>query len=296
MSTALANIQNNLALGNIESYISWANQIPILSQDEEIELTNKLKEDGDLEAAKTLVLHHLRFVIHVAKGYIGYGLPLADLIQEGNIGLMKAVKKFDPTNGVRLVSYAVHWIKSEIHEYVIKNIKAASGLASTKNLRKLFFNLRSLKSSLTDKKWLNPKQVKIVAEKLNVTEQEVLTMEMRLEPHNDVNLDFQETIDDSGYNNHNNEKHLEDKSTQHDLCLEQFDLSNARSTSLATALSSLPEREKSIIEMRWLREEKQTLQDLSVKLKISKERVRQIEKKALNQLKEELKKSQQTIF
>ena len=292
MSTALANIQNNLALGNIESYISWANQIPILSQAEELELTTKLKKDGDLEAAKTLVLHHLRFVIHVAKGYIGYGLPLADLIQEGNIGLMKAVKKFDPANGVRLVSYAVHWIKSEIHEYVIKNIKAASGLASTKNLRKLFFNLRSLKSSLTDKKWLNPKQVKIVAEKLNVTEQEVLTMEMRLEPHNDISLDLQETLDDSGYTSHNNEAYLEDKSTQHDLCLEKLDWENNRNTSLATALSNLPERERNIIEMRWLREEKLTLQDLATKLKISTERVRQIEKKALKQLKEAFKNSQ----
>ena len=292
MSTALANIQNNLALGNIESYISWANQIPILSQAEELELTTKLKKDGDLEAAKTLVLHHLRFVIHVAKGYIGYGLPLADLIQEGNIGLMKAVKKFDPTNGVRLVSYAVHWIKSEINEYVIKNIKAASGLASTKNLRKLFFNLRSLKSSLTDKKWLDPKQVKIVAEKLNVTEQEVLTMEMRLEPHNDISIDFQETIDDSGYTSHNNEVYLEDKSTQHDLCLEQLDWDNNRNTSLATALSNLPERERNIIEMRWLREEKLTLQDLAAKLKISTERVRQIEKKALNQLKQTIENSQ----
>ena len=292
MSTALANIQNNLALGNIESYISWANQIPILSQAEELELTTKLKKDGDLEAAKTLVLHHLRFVIHVAKGYIGYGLPLADLIQEGNIGLMKAVKKFDPANGVRLVSYAVHWIKSEINEYVIKNIKAASGLASTKNLRKLFFNLRSLKSSLTDKKWLDPKQVKIVAEKLNVTEQEVLTMEMRLEPHNDISIDFQETIDDSGYTSHNNEVYLEDKSTQHDLCLEQLDWDNNRNTSLATALSNLPERERNIIEMRWLREEKLTLQDLAAKLKISTERVRQIEKKALNQLKQTIENSQ----
>lgn len=279
MSTALVNLEKNLALGNIESYISWANQIPALSHAEELELTNKLKKDGDLEAAKKLVLHHLRFVIHVAKGYIGYGLPLADLIQEGNIGLMKAVKKFDPSNGVRLVSYAIHWIKSEIHEYVIKNIKAASGLAPTKNLRKLFFRLRSLKSSLTDKKWLTHEQVKIVADKLNVSEKEVMIMEQRLEPHTDISLDFQETNDEYSQNENANERYLEDHSTQQDKEIEQINWNLARTNNLATALNALPERERSIIELRWLKEQKSTLNEIAIKLKVSKERVRQLEKK-----------------
>jgi RNA polymerase sigma-32 factor len=290
MSTALVNLEKNLALGNIESYISWANQIPALSHAEELELTNKLKKDGDLEAAKKLVLHHLRFVIHVAKGYIGYGLPLADLIQEGNIGLMKAVKKFDPSNGVRLVSYAIHWIKSEIHEYVIKNIKAASGLAPTKNLRKLFFRLRSLKSSLTDKKWLTHEQVKIVADKLNVSEKEVMIMEQRLEPHTDISLDFQETNDEYSQNENANERYLEDHSTQQDKEIEQINWNLARTNNLATALNALPERERSIIELRWLKEQKSTLNEIAIKLKVSKERVRQLEKKAIESLKSNMQK------
>lgn len=290
MSTALVNLEKNLALGNIESYISWANQIPALSHAEELELTNKLKKDGDLEAAKKLVLHHLRFVIHVAKGYIGYGLPLADLIQEGNIGLMKAVKKFDPSNGVRLVSYAIHWIKSEIHEYVIKNIKAASGLAPTKNLRKLFFRLRSLKSSLTDKKWLTHEQVKIVADKLNVSEKEVMIMEQRLEPHTDISLDFQETNDEYSQNENANERYLEDHSTQQDKEIEQINWNLARTNNLATALNALPERERSIIELRWLKEQKSTLNEIATKLKVSKERVRQLEKKAIESLKSNMQK------
>jgi RNA polymerase sigma-32 factor len=290
MSTALVNLEKNLALGNIESYISWANQIPALSLAEELELTNKLKKDGDLEAAKKLVLHHLRFVIHVAKGYIGYGLPLADLIQEGNIGLMKAVKKFDPSNGVRLVSYAIHWIKSEIHEYVIKNIKAASGLAPTKNLRKLFFRLRSLKSSLTDKKWLTHEQVKIVADKLNVSEKEVMIMEQRLEPHTDISLDFQETNDEYSQNENANERYLEDHSTQQDKEIEQINWNLARTNNLATALNALPERERSIIELRWLKEQKSTLNEIAIKLKVSKERVRQLEKKAIESLKSNMQK------
>lgn len=294
MSTALATFEKNLALGNIESYISWANQIPALSQAEEFELANKLRQEGDLAAAKKLVLHHLRFVIHVAKGYVGYGLPLADLIQEGNIGLMKAVKKFDPSNGVRLVSYAVHWIKSEIHEYVIKNIKAASGLAPTKNLRKLFFKLRTLKSSLTDKKWLEPKEIKIVADKLNVTEKEVVIMEQRLEPHTDISIDFNETNDDSGFNEHRNERYLEDKTSATDKIVEGYDWASSRNKDLSQALASIPERERSIIELRWLNGEKQTLQELAKTLKVSTERVRQLEKKALTRLRTILQECNQT--
>ncbi|MEE3003135.1 MAG: RNA polymerase sigma factor RpoH [Pseudomonadota bacterium] len=282
MSYELATVERNLALGNIESYISWANQIPLLSQAEELELTNKLKNNNDIEAAKKLILHHLRFVIHVAKGYMGYGLPLADLIQEGNIGLMKAIKKFNPTEGVRLVSYAVHWIKSEIHEYVIKNIKAVSSLAPTKNMRKLFFKLRSLKSSLTDKKWLNSEQVKIIADKLNVSEKEVLTMEQRLEPYTDI------SIDSNPYESENNNDYapvndniLEDSTTKQDIYLENLNWNSARSKKLNDALDQITPRERQIIELRWLCEQKKTLQELSTILNISTERVRQLESKAL---------------
>jgi len=281
MSTCLATIERNLALGNIDSYIEWANSIPMLSAAEELVLAEKLKNEADINAAKKLILHHLRFVIHVAKGYKGYGLPISDLIQEGNIGLMKAIKKFNPKEGVRLISYAIHWIKAEIHEYVLQNIKAATKVATTKSQRKLFFNLRKLKGSLNSKKSLTKEQVKTIATQLNVPEKEVTTMEMRLEP-SDTSL---ETPKD-GYadSNHTCEQYLEDNSCNQAMLIEQNDHAKKRQLKLQNALKEIDPREKKIIEQRWLFEKKTTLQELSNMLGVSTERVRQLEKKALESL------------
>ena len=278
MGACLATIERNLALGNIECYIEWANNIPLLSAAEELDLAEKLKNDADINAAKKLILHHLRFVIHVAKGYKGYGLPISDLIQEGNIGLMKAIKKFDPKEGVRLISYAIHWIKAEIHEYVLQNVKAATKIATTKAQRKLFFNLRKLKGSLNSKKSLTTAQIKTIATQLNVPEKEVKTMEMRLEP---FDTSIETPKDEYSDSNYTCEQYLEDNSCNQALFLEQNDHSNKRQLNLYNALNGIDPREKQIIEQRWLSENKTTLQELAKTLGISTERVRQLEKKAL---------------
>lgn len=281
MSTCLATLEKKLTLGSIDSYIEWAYKIPLLSATEEHNLAHELQTTNNIEAAKKLILHNLRFVIHIAKGYHGYGLALADLIQEGNIGLMKAIKKFNPKEGVRLISYAVHWIKAEIHEYVIQNIKSATKIATKKSERKLFFNLRKEKARRTQQKSLTQAQAQDIAEQLNVPVEDVFTMEQRLEPH-DVSLEMPPQTTESGSFSH--EAYLADSSANQALLLEQDDWEQQRLRRLQEALEHIDPRERTIIESRYLKTEKTTLQSLAKQLGISTERVRQLEKKALSAL------------
>lgn len=281
MSTCLATLEKKLTLGSIDSYIEWAYKIPLLSATEEHDLAHELQTTNNIEAAKKLILHNLRFVIHIAKGYHGYGLALADLIQEGNIGLMKAIKKFNPKEGVRLISYAVHWIKAEIHEYVIQNIKSATKIATKKSERKLFFNLRKEKARRTQQKSLTQAQAQDIAAQLNVPVEDVFTMEQRLEPH-DVSLEMPPQTTESGSFSH--EAYLADSSANQALLLEQDDWEQQRLRRLQEALEHIDPRERTIIESRYLKTEKTTLQSLAKQLGISTERVRQLEKKALSAL------------
>jgi RNA polymerase sigma-32 factor len=284
MTTCLAALEKSLTLGNIESYISWAYQIPVLSMAEEVELTTKLHDHEDLAAAKKLILHHLRFVIHVAKGYKGYGLPLADLIQEGNIGLMKAIKKFNPHKGVRLISYAVFWIKSEMHEYIIKNIKSSGMRVATKKAqRTLFFKLNKLKTALSAGRTLDTKEINLIASNLKVDPKEVAIMEQRLMSDLSFDMPLGQNEDDSGQLCL--EHTIADETTNQSALLEQYDWDSARKERLGSALSSLGEREQTIINMRWLGETKATLQEISNILNVSVERVRQLEAKALKSIK-----------
>jgi len=281
MGTCLATLEKKLTLGSIDSYIEWAYKIPLLSATEEHDLAHELQSTNNIEAAKKLILHNLRFVIHIAKGYHGYGLPLADLIQEGNIGLMKAIRKFNPKEGVRLISYAVHWIKAEIHEYVIQNIKSASKIATKKSERKLFFNLRKAKARHTHLRSLTQAQAQNIAEELNVPVEDVLTMEQRLEPH-DVSLETPPQTAENASLSH--EVYLEDHSGNQARLLEQDDWEQQRLHQLQNALARLDSRERIIIESRYLQTEKTTLQALAKKIGVSTERVRQLEKKALSTL------------
>jgi RNA polymerase sigma-32 factor len=268
-------------IGNLDAYTSLVHTIPVLTAEEEYELATRLQNDGDLEAAQRLVMSHLRFVARIAKGYSGYGLPVADLIQEGNIGLMKAVKRFNPDKGVRLVSFAVHWIRAEIHEYVIRNWRIVK-IATTKAQRKLFFNLRSAKQRLG---WLNQEEVEAVAEDLGVTPANVMEMERRL-AQPDTSFDLPADSDDE-------ETHFSpvaylaapdnsDPSQQ----LEQDNFSDYQQQKLANALSTLDERSRDIISQRWLNDEnKATLHTLADQYQVSAERIRQIENNAMKKLK-----------
>ena len=287
MTTSLAILEKNLTLGNIDSYIRWAAQIPVLSAEEEAELATRLHDHKDLAAAKKLILHHLRFVIHVAKGYNGYGLPLADLIQEGNIGLMKAVKKFNPHKGVRLISYAIFWIKSEIHEYIIKNIKSSGmKIATKKAQRTLFFKLNKLKTALSSGRTLDTKEINLIADDLNVDAKEVAIMEQRM--MGDVSFDMPISQNEDEGGQLSLEHVMPDNTTNQTMLLEQHDWDSSRTERLSAALASLNEREQTIIKMRWLTEPKATLQELSKQLNVSVERVRQLEIKALKSIKAEL--------
>ncbi|MFZ7236558.1 RNA polymerase sigma factor RpoH [Avibacterium gallinarum] len=263
--------------GSLEGYIRAANEYPMLSAEEEKELAERLYYKEDLEAAKKLILSHLRFVIHVARGYSGYGLPQADLIQEGNIGLMKAVKRFNPEVGVRLVSFAVHWIKAEIHEYVLRNWRIVK-VATTKAQRKLFFNLRKTKQRLG---WFNDNEVDMVAEELGVSKQDVIEMESRMTGA-DVGFDLSNEDDDESFAP---ALYLEDKSSNFAAELENENYETQAADQVATALEGLDERSQDIIKARWLDENKATLQDLAAKYNISAERVRQLETNALKKLK-----------
>ncbi|MDT7526559.1 MAG: RNA polymerase sigma factor RpoH [Pseudidiomarina maritima] len=267
--------------GSLEAYISSVNRIPMLSAEEERELAERLQEQDDLEAARQLIMSHLRFVVHVARSYSGYGLPQADLIQEGNIGLMKAVRRFDPTVGVRLVSFAVHWIKAEIHEYVLKNWRLVK-IATTKAQRKLFFNLRKMKKRLG---WFTQDEVNTVAETLGVSTSEVLEMEARMSAHDQA---FELSSDDDDAregSNYSPAQYLEDKRSDLAEEVEQEQWEAHTQQRLLSAINTLDERSQDIVRARWLDEEnKTTLQELAEKYQVSAERVRQLEVNAMKKL------------
>ncbi len=263
--------------GSIESYIQSANRFRILSQEEEVRLARALRDEEDIEAARQLVLSHLRVVIAIARGYKGYGLPQADLIQEGNIGLMKAVKRFDPERGVRLVSFAVHWIKAEIHEFILRNWRLVK-IATTKAQRKLFFNLRSMKPVLDT---MNPDEVDAVAQQLGVKAEEVVEMETRLGGR-DISLEPLSEDDDG--ESFSPIAYLTDGS-EPSRVLEAEQTGRLRGEGLEQALAALDERSRHIIEARWLREkDTATLHDLADELGVSAERIRQIEAKAMQKM------------
>ncbi len=277
----LQNLQLILPTGSIETYISSVNQIPVLSQEEEVELARRLRDENDIEAARRLVMSHLRFVVKIARGYAGYGLQQADLIQEGNLGLMKAVKRFDPEVGVRLVSFAVHWIRAEMHEYIIRNWRIVK-IATTKAQRKLFFNLRSAKKRLG---WMNKNEVDDIAKDLNVKPSEVLEMEKRLANY-DASFD--------GYNDDSDDEDLytapsyfvEHNSAGPEEIIETTQLDDEQTEALQEALMLLDDRSKDIIARRWLEEEKATLHDLADEYQVSAERIRQIESIAMKKLRQ----------
>jgi RNA polymerase sigma-32 factor len=266
--------------GSLEAYIQSAGQIPILEASEERELAVRLREDGDLEAARRLVMSHLRFVIHIARGYSGYGLPQADLIQEGSIGLMKAVKRFDPSMNVRLVSFAVHWIRAEIHEYILRNWRVVK-LATTKAQRKLFFNLRKNKKHLG---WFSYDEVQAVAKDLNVSPEIVLEMEKRMSGH-DASFDgYADQSDDSDFTPAPS-GYLQDLSNEPSLLLERENTTDTDNEKLADALKHLDDRSRDILQQRWLSDKKSTLHDLAAKYKVSAERIRQLEQSAMKKMK-----------
>ena len=268
-----------MPVGSLESYISTVNRVPMLSAQEERELALRWRDQQDLAAARQLVLSHLRLVVSVARGYLGYGLPHADLIQEGSIGLMKAVKRFDPERNVRLVSFAIHWIKAEIHEYILRNWRLVK-LATTKAQRKLFFNLRSMKSGLGP---MSGRDIERVASELRVKPEEVAEMETRLSG-GDVGFEADHDDDEASYA----PVHYlaADRDDEPLAQLEARESEQARSAGLEEALNSLDPRSRRIIEARWLREKDAlTLHDLAAEFKVSAERIRQIEAKALDRMK-----------
>ena len=265
---------------NLEAYLNSIQNIAILSPEEERKLAEDLYYREDLEAARQLVMAHLRFVVHIARGYSGYGLPQADLIQEGNVGLMKAVRKFNPEVGVRLISFAVHWIKSEIHEYVLKNWKIVK-IATTKAQRKLFFNLRSKKKGLG---WLTEEEVKAMAEDLGVKPSEVREMEKRL---SGIDMPFDPLSDsDDDEASFAPSQYLEDSDADPAMIFEKDNLSENNSLQLYEAINQLDDRSRDILQDRWLADEKLTLHELAEKYHISAERVRQIEKNAMKKIKQ----------
>ncbi|WP_295625109.1 RNA polymerase sigma factor RpoH [uncultured Nitrosomonas sp.] len=269
--------------GSIEGYIQSINSFPILTQEEETSLARRLWNHGDIEAAQQLIMSHLRFVVAIARGYKGYGLPQADLIQEGNIGLMKAVKRFDPERGVRLVSFAVHWIKAEIHEFIMRNWRLVK-IATTKQQRKLFFNLRSMKHGLDT---MNPQEVDAMAAQLGVKAEEVVEMEKRFSG-SDISL---EPTSDNEDDTFSPISYLTDGAEPSQL-LEKEQIAYLREKGLQQSLDCLDERSRHIIEARWLRErDTATLHDLAGELGVSAERVRQIEAKALQKMRGVMKVS-----
>jgi RNA polymerase sigma-32 factor len=270
-----------VSVGNIDAYISTVNRLPMLSQEEEANLARKLRDEGDLASAQKLVMSHLRLVVSIARGYLGYGLPHADLIQEGNIGLMKAVKRFDPEQGVRLVSYAMHWIKAEIHEYILRNWRMVK-LATTKAQRKLFFNLRSHKTSLDT---MTPEQVDDLAASLNVKREEVIEMETRLSGR-DIALDASSDEDDDA--KFAPISYLAADHSEPLKVLEAKQYDRLQSEGLEQALSALDARARRIVEARWLANDDgsgATLHELAEEFGVSAERIRQIEVSAMKKMK-----------
>lgn len=268
------------SLGNIEAYISAVNRIPMLSPEEETSLARRLRDKNDLGAAQKLIMSHLRLVVSIARGYLGYGLPHADLIQEGNIGLMKAVKRFDPDQGVRLVSYAMHWIKAEMHEYILKNWRLVK-VATTKAQRKLFFNLRSHKEGLDA---MTPAQVDDLAKSLNVKREEVIEMETRMSGH-DIALDAPSDDEDDKFAPI---AYLSSDASEPTKALEARQFDRLQSEGLEVALDKLDPRSRRIVEARWLANDDgsgATLHELADEFGVSAERIRQIESAALKKMK-----------
>ena len=271
-------IPMTLPTGNMDAYISAAFQLPMLSAEEEHDLAVSLRDRNDLAAARALVMSHLRFVVKIARGYSGYGLPQSDLIQEGTLGLMKAVRRFDPDMGVRLVSFAVHWIKAEIHEYILRNWRIVK-VATTKAQRKLFFNLRSAKKRLG---WFSRQEVEQVAEDLGVKPETVLEMESRLSNY-DLAYDGTDSDDDDGPSIAP-AAYLPDLRHEPSMLLERADSVDAEREGLYAALESLDTRSRDILQRRWLNENKETLHDLAAEYGVSAERIRQIEAAAMKKL------------
>ncbi|MBZ0249649.1 MAG: RNA polymerase sigma factor RpoH [Burkholderiales bacterium] len=265
-------------VSSLEAYVQAVNTVPLLTAEREVELGRRLKESGDLTAARDLVLSHLRLVVAVARNYMGYGLPQADLIQEGNVGLMKAVRRFDPARGVRLASFAIHWIKAEIHEYILRNWRLVK-VATTKAQRKLFFNLRSLKSSTAT---LSPAEVKTIAKTLDVKESDVVEMEQRLQGH-DITID---PAPEDGDDRPGPIAFLADAAEGPAEIVERRQSEGLETEGLARALAALDDRSRRIVKARWLAEgEAKTLHELADEFGVSAERIRQIEAKALQKMK-----------
>lgn len=287
MSTALVTSFNQLptlsSVGTLEAYIQSVYKIPVLTKEEEYSLATDLRDNENPIAAQKLILPHLRFVIKVANNYNGYGLAIADLIQEGNIGLMKAVKRFDPEVGVRLVSFAVHWIKAEIHEFIIKNWKIVK-VATTKEQRKLFFKLRSYKKRLG---WFKKDEVEHVAEELGVSTKNVMEMENRLNKH-DMAFDMSSDDNDDEVAFNSPSLTLEASTNTPEVELINGDSSQQNLTQLSSALQLLDDRSKDIVHKRWLNDSKETLHDLAATYNVSAERIRQIEKNAFNKMKQQI--------
>jgi len=278
MNKDLQSLQWMAPGGNLAAYVQGANAIAVLSAEEEKSLAERLYYDNDLESARQLVLAHLRFVVHIARSYSGYGLPLADLIQEGNVGLMKAVRRFNPEKGVRLVSFAVHWIKAEIHEYVLRNWRIVK-VATTKAQRKLFFNLRSAKKRLA---WLTDDEASAIAQDLGVEVTQVREMENRLAARDAAFDGALEEDEDEVYQAP--AQYLEDRGADPALILEDAEWQTDSHERLAGALSGLDERSQDIIQQRWLNDHKATLHDLAAKYSVSAERIRQLEQAAMKKV------------
>jgi RNA polymerase sigma-32 factor len=264
-------------IGSFEAYLDRVSRIPVLDREQEQALAQRFQRDGDLDAARELVLSHLRFVVHIARGYAGYGLPMSDLVQEGNIGLMKAVKRFDPAVGVRLVSFAVHWIRAEIHEYVLRNWRLVK-VATTKAQRKLFFNLRRLKKNLS---WLSAEETRAVAADLGVSTAEVTEMERRLSAR-DLSFDVAADSDeDEGYGP---AAYLPAADADPAEQVEAEEWSSSTSQNLSLAMERLDDRSRAILKRRWMSNDKATLHELAAEYGVSAERIRQIEAVAINRL------------
>ncbi len=281
MTTAVASRNQNLVLagpvGSLDAYIQAVGAVPVLSREDEQSLARRFRDEGDLDAARELVMAHLRFVVHIAKGYTGYGLPLADLIQEGNVGLMKAVKRFDPDYDVRLVSFAVHWIRAEIHEFVLKNWRIVK-VATTKAQRKLFFNLRKAKKSLA---WLTADETAAVAKDLGVSPQEVSEMEQRLHSRDAIFDPAPDADEDSTFAP---AAYLPSPDADPARIVEKADWNDDATERMIDALDTLDDRSRRILEQRWLSEKKLTLHELADEYGVSAERIRQIEANAIKKL------------
>jgi RNA polymerase sigma-32 factor len=266
-------------VGSFDAYMDQVSRIPVLSREDEVELANRFRNEGDLEAARQLVLSHLRFVVHIARGYMGYGLPLGDVVQEGNVGLMKAVKRFDPNVGVRLVSFAVHWIRAEIHESVLRNWRLVK-VATTKAQRKLFFNLRKLKKNLA---WLSAEETQAVARDLKVSPEEVTEMEKRLAAR-DLSFDPVPESTEDGDETYSPAAYLPAPDADPATQIENAEWDSTTGDRLAAALKTLDSRSRDILVSRWTGDAKATLHDLAAKYGVSAERVRQIEANAIKKL------------